>query len=257
MIFEKENITFNFLGVIEFKQKNIKSKSRSWNFSAISFRFDSDVCMKTKTNVYQLTDNTVLYAPANVAFAREGAYDHLIVVHFNSGNYQGKEIEYFVSENPDVLGELFREIYDVYERKEAGYQLKCSAILYEILYECHRQNHKISPTISKIQKSVDYILGHFKDTNLTIGKIAEQSYMSEVYFRKLFKKEFGTSPQKYIVYLRIQHAAGLIATGDYMLKEVADLSGYSDYKYFSVEFKKMMGVSPSEYLNKSQKSIRN
>ena len=72
--------------------------------------------------------------------------------------------------------------------------------------------------------------------------------MSEVYFRRLFNLEFGTSPQKYIVHLRILHAKGLISTGYHTLKEVAYLSGYTDYKYFSVEFKKKVGVSPSEYV---------
>ena len=72
--------------------------------------------------------------------------------------------------------------------------------------------------------------------------------MSEVYFRKLFKKEYGISPQKYIIQLRIQNAVGLISTGYYSLKEIAYMSGYNDCKYFSVEFKKAMGVSPSEYL---------
>ena len=77
--------------------------------------------------------------------------------------------------------------------------------------------------------------------------------MSEVYFRKLFKAEFGISPQKYIIKLRMQNALGLISTGYYSLKEVAEMSGYHDYKYFSVEFKKMIGVSPSEYSYNYQK----
>ena len=34
----------------------------------------------------------------------------------------------------------------------------------------------------------------------------------------------------------------------YSIKEVATLSGYRDYKYFSTEFKRIKGVSPSEYL---------
>ena len=72
--------------------------------------------------------------------------------------------------------------------------------------------------------------------------------MSEGYFRKLFKEEFGISPQKYIIELRIQNAVALISKGYYSLKEIAYMSGYNDYKYFSVEFKKSMGVSPSEYI---------
>ena len=76
--------------------------------------------------------------------------------------------------------------------------------------------------------------------------------ISEVYFRRIFKKEFGISPQKYIVSLRIQNAKALIDAGYFSLQEVAYLSGYSDYKYFSVEFKRVMGASPSEY-NDSKK----
>ena len=51
----------------------------------------------------------------------------------------------------------------------------------------------------------------------------------------------------YIIKKRLQNAIGLISAGYYTLSEVADMSGYSDYKHFSVEFKKAVGVSPSEY----------
>ena len=72
--------------------------------------------------------------------------------------------------------------------------------------------------------------------------------MSEVYFRKLFKKEYGIPPQKFIINLRIQNAIGLISTGYYSLTDVAFASGYNDYKYFSTEFKKIIGISPSKYI---------
>ena len=89
---------------------------------------------------------------------------------------------------------------------------------------------------------------NYKKSDLSIKEIADKSFMSEVYFRKLFKEEYGISPQKYIIDLRIQNAVGLISVGYYSLKEIAYMSGYNDYKYFSVEFKKIVGVSPSEYL---------
>lgn len=65
---------------------------------------------------------------------------------------------------------------------------------------------------------------------------------------KLFKAEYGFSPQKYIIHLRIQYAKQLISTGYYSVKEIALMSGYTDYKYFSTEFKKQVGVSPSDYV---------
>ena len=83
---------------------------------------------------------------------------------------------------------------------------------------------------------------------LTVKEIADRSFISEVYFRKLFKAEFGMSPQKYIIKQRMQKAVFLMSTGYYSLKEIALMSGYTDYKYFSTEFKREKGVSPSKFV---------
>ena len=88
---------------------------------------------------------------------------------------------------------------------------------------------------------------YFQNPTLSMHEIAQQSFMSEVYFRKLFKASYGISPQKYLINLRINHAVNLIVSGYYTLQEVAFACGYNDYKYFSVEFKKVKGVSPSKY----------
>ena len=156
----------------------------------------------------------------------------------------------FESKNPELLASLFDEILEIWNKKDVGYRLKCSAILYEILAECYIQNYSQDISCAKIQPSIEYIHQNYKNSDLTMKDIANKSFVSEVYFRKLFKEEYGISPQKYIINLRIQNAAGLISTGYYSLQEVAFLSGYNDYKYFSVKFKEMLGVSPSEYLYK-------
>ena len=88
---------------------------------------------------------------------------------------------------------------------------------------------------------------HYSDCNLSVSEVAAQSFISEVYFRKLFKSEYGVSPQKYITGIRIQNAVYLISTGYYSLKEIALMTGFTDYKYFSTVFKKQLGVSPSKY----------
>ena len=195
-----------------------------------------------------MRDNFVSYVPARLDYKREACIDELIVIHFDTINYTSRDIEYFVAQDPDALLSLFEEILEVWNKKELGYKHKCSAILYRIFAECYVQNFVPRVQGSKIQDSVNYILANYKNSELSIKDAADRSFMSEVYFRKLFKKEYGVSPQKYIIDLRIHNAAGLISTGYYSLKDVAYMSGYNDYKYFSVEFKKAMGISPSEYL---------
>lgn len=247
MFFENENISFNLLEVVKISQEKANIYNYGRNFSALSFRLRADTVLKDKNGDFHMKDNYVSFVPSQLDYRRISEYDELIVVHFETINYHAKTIEFFVPQEPEILRELFERIFDCWSKKELGYKYKCSAIFNEILSVCYSQNFKPSPVSSKIQKSVDYLLMHYRDPNLSISEIADRSFVSEVYFRKLFKDEYGTSPQKYIIRLRIQYAAELILTGYYSLKEIALMSGYTDYKYFSTEFKRQTGISPSSY----------
>lgn len=248
MFFEKEMLSFNILDVLELKQKNVNISNGGRNFNALSFRYLSDTHIRAGEKEYYMPTGAVSYVPARLDYNRIATVDELIVIHFDTTSYHTQNIEFFISENPNVFAELFRNILECWNKKELGYRYRCSGMLYEIFAECYAQNFKSKPRSSKIENSVDYIMKNYKNHELSMQEIAKRSFMSEVYFRKLFKEEYGVSPQKYIINLRIQNAVGLISTGYYSLKEIAYMSGYNDYKYFSVEFKRITGVSPSEYL---------
>ena len=248
MFFENDSMIFNLLDVRRLNQKNVNMFNSGRNFSALSFRFHADTLLSTETNTCHVQDHSVTFVPARLDYSRKATVDELIVIHFDTTSYYTKEIEHFTPKDPEVLTTLFGQILDCWSKKEIGYKYRCSALLCEIFAECHTQNFIASSKKSKIQKSVAYILKNYKNHDLSMDQIARQSFISEVYFRKLFKKEYGISPQKYIIQLRIQNAIGLISTGYYSLKEVAYMSGYRDYKYFSMEFKRVNGISPSKYL---------
>ncbi len=247
MFFEKEMLSFTILDVVALKQQDIHRFDSSRNFNALSYRIHADTVLKTRKKEYPMQDNMVAYVPARLDYSRHSAYDELIAVHFETTDYTTREIECFMPTDAQPISALFHEILDCWSRKETGYRYQCAAILYEIFAECYKQNYKQDAKLPKIQPSVDYIHENYKNAELSIKEIAEKSFMTEVYFRKLFKAQYGVSPQKYIINLRMQNAVGLIATGYYSLKEVAAMSGYNDYRYFSTEFKRMYGVTPSEY----------
>lgn len=247
MFFEKESFSFHILDVLELKQRQVSTRNSGRNFSALSFRLRADAVLRTRTGAHRMTDHSVAYVPARLDYDRVAEVDEMIVVHFEAIDYSTHEIETFTPRDPERLQVLFERIRDLWEQRAVGYRHRCAAVLCEILAECYVQNFVAEQKPSRIRRSVDYLQAHFRQSDLTVGALAERSFMSEVYFRKLFREEFGISPQRYLIELRIRHAVGLISTGYYSLKEVADLSGYRDYKYFSTEFKRIMGVSPSEY----------
>lgn len=248
MLFENELISFDILDVVELEQTNVNIYNANRNFSSISYRFCGDTVLKNSNNECYCKDTDVCYVSARVDYRRIASKDKLIAVHFNTTNYSSQKIELFTPKNSEPFARLFSEILQCWNKKQHGYKYLCAAYLNQIFAECYTQNYVESAPISKIQNSINYINENFKNAQLTIGEIANKSFISEVYFRKLFKKQFGVSPQKYITNLRLQYAAGLISTGYLCLKEVADKSGYNDYKYFSTEFKKAFGLSPSQYM---------
>ncbi len=74
------------------------------------------------------------------------------------------------------------------------------------------------------------------------------------YLRKLFQKEMGVTPHRYLCDRRLQAAAQLLANGmdaGISIADVARMCGYREPLYFSRMFKKKYGISPSFYLGET------
>ena len=64
---------------------------------------------------------------------------------------------------------------------------------------------------------------------------------------RIMKKEFNTTPIKYITDLRLQYAANLLTTTDYDILSISVRLGFSSLSYFITIFKKKYGMPPSKY----------
>lgn len=251
MIFEQENLIFQILDVFYVDRGQfVKTYNTNRNFDALSFRIQSDTIIETKSNQFELLSNSVCFFPAEMDYVRVSKRDNLIVVHFNTFNYQSKEIEYFYPENYEKYSELFAEILDCWERKRPAYKYEASSILNKIFSLAYKDNKAYEIKKSKIYPSVKYIKENCLKKEFSLLEASKKSLMSETYFRKLFKKEYGTSPKQYVINTRIKYAESQILSGYFSLQEIAEKSGYDDYKHFSVEFKKHTGISPSKYAYK-------
>lgn len=98
-----------------------------------------------------------------------------------------------------------------------------------------------------IMEAITYIGEHYKDTDISVKTIAESLGISEGHLSHLFKKETDYTVMAYLTRCRMQTAMKLLSNCRYKVYEVAELVGYRDVAYFSNNFKKIVGVSPSEY----------
>lgn len=83
-------------------------------------------------------------------------------------------------------------------------------------------------------------------THLDFYKMAEIMNMNPYYFHRTFSKTIGLTPQTFINSLRISKATELLEQYD-SLVEVALQSGFYDQAYFTKQFKKYYGVTPTNY----------
>ena len=250
MIFEQETISFQILDVLSFDQAYTKKYNFKRNFDALSFRYEADTIIEYKDKRLYFTDNSIGFFPSDINYTRITNKDKMIVVHFKSFNYHTNEIQSFFPDDYKKYRSLFAEILDCWNNKKAAFKHEAASLLNLIFAEFYKDNKKMYEYNSKINSAIKYIEENYLKKDFSLQVAAEKSYISDTYFRKLFKQEFSISPKQYVIQHRIKYAASLIIAGYYTLQEISELCGYTDYKHFSVEFKKVTGVSPSKYVYK-------
>lgn len=90
-------------------------------------------------------------------------------------------------------------------------------------------------------------------SKITIEYICTQLAISRSYFFRLFKNQFGISPNEYIINSRINIAKKYLEETSLSILEISEKLMFTDTAHFSHTFKKITEKSPSEYRN----SIKN
>lgn len=98
-----------------------------------------------------------------------------------------------------------------------------------------------------ILNAVEYIESHYQDSDISVGRIAGTIGLSEGHLSRLFKTEMDTGLNTYLTRYRIRQAMRELNDVQIKVYEVAESVGYQDIAYFSNTFKKLVGVTPSDY----------
>lgn len=98
-----------------------------------------------------------------------------------------------------------------------------------------------------VLEAMDYIGAHYQDPNISISAIAQDLGISEGHLSHTFKRETDYTLLNYLTRYRIHKAMELLRDCRVKVYEVAELVGYRDITYFSATFKKLAGMTPSEY----------
>ncbi|MFA5635458.1 MAG: helix-turn-helix domain-containing protein [Anaerovoracaceae bacterium] len=97
-----------------------------------------------------------------------------------------------------------------------------------------------------VEGTVKYLNKNFRE-KLTLRDSAEHFHVNQSYLSVLFKQEMGKSFTEYLTILRLQEAKKLLRKTGLNLTHIAYQCGFEDQSYFSKVFRKVEGITPSQY----------
>jgi len=144
---------------------------------------------------------------------------------------------------------IIRQRKRLYESYSTGKQNAVGPITETVVVES--SDLKITPQdelfIRKIKEEVEK---NIDNSDFVVDDLASSVAMSRTVFFKKLKSLTGLAPIEFIRDIKIKHAAKLIASQQYTIKEVSFMIGIADTKYFTQCFKNVYNMTPTEYKNK-------
>lgn len=148
---------------------------------------------------------------------------------------------------------LFDQLYDTLEKGYSrehilftnmalGYLF--SSFLYPDTFEQMPEREQTD----KIDRMIEFMQQNLK-RSITLEELAGNAAWSIPHLIATFKSKTGYSPIDYHNRLRIQKACQYLNLSDRRVKEISFALGFMDPYYFSRLFRKIIGVSPSQYKN--------
>lgn len=92
----------------------------------------------------------------------------------------------------------------------------------------------------------DYLMHHYRE-DIDLENLAQLVHMAEGSLCRFFKMQVGTSIFEYLNKIKVEFACKLLMDPDMSIFDVCIDSGFNNLSHFNKQFRKNMGVTPSEY----------
>lgn len=142
---------------------------------------------------------------------------------------------------------MLDSIHKSHSQKEVRYQFE------KILKNVTAQEEYAEQNITEngiVLNAISYIRENY-GKNIGLIDVAQFCNVRPEYLSRIFKEETGVKFVDFLTNFRISMAKRLLISGHYKVAEVAEMVGFCDQKYFQKVFKKVCGVTPSEYKKES------
>lgn len=242
MLFNSDELTFQILNVDQFSHVAGFFCVEARPFAALSYRLSGSATFEINGSSFKSYPGNILYLPDGVDYSAEYTDGESIVVHLLGCNY--RQVEYYVLHNPRYLERLFIEMLEDWRATHRINRVK--AAVYTLLQEL--EDDQVKNYGAALSTCLSYLQEHFRDPMLKVSDLCRIGGISESVLYRKFQMYFAVSPKQYILRMRLNYAMQLLARGDESVRNISNLSGFKDEKYFSRIIKERFGEPPSFFL---------
>lgn len=256
-------------------KKDIKFEYHHHDFSKIVILIDGDLTYYIEGKAYILKPWDILFVNKNEIHkpvVNPNKYYERIVIWLNpdfmakyaqGNNNLLKCFEVAIKNNYnllrlnmksiEVIKNLIQDIQNCNNSNEFGSEILKESLFVQLMVLMNRLflNSDKNRDIEDIQydKTIEGVLNYINsnlENDLSIDTIASEFFISKYYLMRKFKNQIGSSIHNYVVQKRLILARSLISDG-LSMSSVCSRCGFNDYSSFVRAFKKVYGVSPSNY----------
>ena len=119
--------------------------------------------------------------------------------------------------------------------------MKCKELLKQL--EQNREDDKAT----LVFQAIKYIEEHYDESKLDMSAICEELHVSSTYFARIFKRHNNQTFLEYLTEYRMKKAREFLKNSTMKVFEISVAVGYDDPHYFSYNFRKNVGMTPSQY----------
>jgi len=106
--------------------------------------------------------------------------------------------------------------------------------------------------LAKLREEVGQRLA---EPELSIDGVSQHLQVSPSYLAKLLRRKWDTNFSRFLREARISKAKELLAATNFTTTRIAEQIGFNDYRYFSNQFKRLAGLTPSEYRIRNRNAL--
>lgn len=108
--------------------------------------------------------------------------------------------------------------------------------------------------LTPVQRAISVMRERY-DEPLPLPHLASEALLSPFHFARIFRRETGVSPGRYLTAVRLYEAKRLLLTTDFTVADISCRVGYSSVGTFTTRFTGSVGISPNRYRQLPRDSV--